>query len=91
MKRPVKRSKSEPNRGSDSVERLVGHPCDSHNFVEEHCGWRCSKCGQFYPNTAPLESWLLGEPFSKEDCPHLDHKETETHIECRYCGEVLLP
>ena len=74
-----------------SVERLVGHPCDNHDFKEEYYGWRCSKCGQFYPNTAPLESWLLREPFSKENCPHLEIKETETHIECRYCGQILLP
>jgi hypothetical protein len=30
------------------------------NFVEEYYGHRCSKCGQFLPNTAPPGAWLNG-------------------------------
>lgn len=37
------------------------------NFVEEYYGWRCSKCGVFYPNTAPLGAWLNGEKYDGQD------------------------
>lgn len=41
--------------------------CVRCDFVEEYYGWRCSKCGQFYPNTAPLENWLMNEPYENPD------------------------
>ena len=54
------------------VVSTSGPSCPNHNFVEEYYGWRCSKCGQFYPNTAPLENWLVGESYDRvptAECP----------------------
>lgn len=41
--------------------------CVRCDFIEEYYGWRCSKCGRFYPNTAPLENWMLNEPYENPD------------------------
>ena len=57
-----------PSAIGGSVQRLVstsGSSCSNHNFVEEYYGWRCSKCGMFYPNTEPLENWILNEPYAE--------------------------
>lgn len=47
-----------------SVQRVL---CVSHDFQTEYYGWRCSKCGVFYPNTAPLGAWLNGETYDGQD------------------------
>jgi ribosomal protein S27AE len=48
----------------------TAEPCDhtgAGSFVAEYYGWRCSKCGVFYPNTAPLGAWLNGETYDGKD------------------------
>ena len=40
--------------------------CATHDFKEEYYGWRCVRCGQFYPNTCPLENWLNNEPYDHD-------------------------
>lgn len=70
--------------------------CAVHDFKEEYYGWRCAKCGQFYPNTAPLEAWILGDPTSRDNCLHepiaVENDEGLLDcVKCRYCGEVMLP
>lgn len=48
----------------------------AHDFKDEYYGWRCSKCGAFYPNTAPLGAWLNGETYDGQDndCEESDHR-----------------
>ena len=51
--------------GADSSAPICS--ASTHDFKEEYYGWRCSKCGCFYPNTAPLGAWLNGETYDGQD------------------------
>lgn len=53
---------------AEDVAGLAASGCyaSGHDFKEEYYGWRCSKCGIFYPNTCPLENWLMNETYEPD-------------------------